>query len=637
MKTETRVLDVVSTLEGEKIGMTIHEDALAHIMSVLTDLYSDPELAIIREYSTNAFDAHVEAGQTRPIEVTTPTALSPFFKVRDYGAGLDIDDIRNIYSQYGASTKRESDEVVGMLGLGCKSALTYTDQFTMSAIKNGVATQVSISRDEDGAGSMTVVAEYPTDEPSGVEITVPVKSYNHLAHKAANFFRFWTEGTVLLNGEAPKRIDGVWIDDNLLLTQETDGDMIVMGNVAYPTPQDYYNRWSTVAFVNIGDVTFTPSREALQMTPKTKNKIEQIKAEVNEKRDIAIRKQIDEADSRLEALKLWQNGISMGYRGDATYKGQDIPKEFRADKDGIFTVVTAVKSWGSRGWNREVTLPIATAAKSIWLTGYTEEGFTPYKRKKMAQWLAKQTEIQDHRNLTLILVDKLPQSDWIDPKKVYDWADIAAEKIVRHNNGSTPRAAGTYKMVIVNGEWKYDFPVADVDVTKPLYFINQSQMNVNAVGTLQNLHPKGFSLVVLGKNRLAKFQRDFPKAKEINANWFRETAQKWLKRLSKNAQIALALKVNGIDHLAKFDAEQIDDPKLAALIEGAKFKDIAKVYDNWRRLYQNWIDLPKADTKVLDNYPLLTSSGRYGIINDKTKEHLYLYFNAVSAAEQEQN
>src|SRR6476469_3924392 len=144
-------MDVTSTLQGVKISMKINEDALTHIMSFLTDLYSDPEMAVIREYSTNAYDAHVEGFVDRPIEVTLPTNLSPFFRVRDYGAGLDEDDIREIYSQYGASTKRESNDVNGMLGLGCKSALTYTDQFTLTGIKNGICTEVAISRDENGS------------------------------------------------------------------------------------------------------------------------------------------------------------------------------------------------------------------------------------------------------------------------------------------------------------------------------------------------------------------------------------------------------------------------------------------------------------------------------------------------------
>src|ERR1035437_10098491 len=99
MKPEARVMNVTSTLQGERVGMSIDEGALAHIMSVLTDLYSDPEMAVIREYSTNALDAHVEAGVTRPIEVTLPSALSPYLKIRDYGTGLDVEDIRTIYSR----------------------------------------------------------------------------------------------------------------------------------------------------------------------------------------------------------------------------------------------------------------------------------------------------------------------------------------------------------------------------------------------------------------------------------------------------------------------------------------------------------------------------------------------------------
>jgi hypothetical protein len=126
----TTTLESTMTPEAT-IGMTIDEGAMAHIMSVLTDLYSDPIAAVIREYSTNGYDAHVEAGITRPIEVNLPSVYAQTFTVRDYGLGLDLDDLYRIYSRYGASTKRESNDVVGMLGLGCKSGLTFTNQFSM--------------------------------------------------------------------------------------------------------------------------------------------------------------------------------------------------------------------------------------------------------------------------------------------------------------------------------------------------------------------------------------------------------------------------------------------------------------------------------------------------------------------------
>src|SRR4051794_3841103 len=116
-------IQIESTVTGDRVPMTLDETALVHIMSVLTNLYSDPEYAIIREYATNAWDAHIEAGILRPIEVVTPTDLSPYLSIQDWGVGLDKDGIERIYSKYGASTKRESNDFNGQLGMGCKSAL----------------------------------------------------------------------------------------------------------------------------------------------------------------------------------------------------------------------------------------------------------------------------------------------------------------------------------------------------------------------------------------------------------------------------------------------------------------------------------------------------------------------------------
>jgi sensor histidine kinase regulating citrate/malate metabolism len=114
MRPNTVLAERTGELGGVKHAMSFDENSVAHLMSVLTDLYSDPELAVIREYSTNALDSHIAAGVDRPIEITLPNGLSPFFKIRDYGTGMDASDIETIYSKYGASTKRESDTQVGM-------------------------------------------------------------------------------------------------------------------------------------------------------------------------------------------------------------------------------------------------------------------------------------------------------------------------------------------------------------------------------------------------------------------------------------------------------------------------------------------------------------------------------------------
>src|SRR5687767_10437021 len=117
---QTPASDIIQSgdLGGQKVAMGFDPNSLAHLMSVLTDLYSDPVGAIVREYSTNALDSHVEAaayvsalqvldthnelkhfdpryleGGMPPIEVSIPSTFSPFFKVVDHGIGLSVDDI----------------------------------------------------------------------------------------------------------------------------------------------------------------------------------------------------------------------------------------------------------------------------------------------------------------------------------------------------------------------------------------------------------------------------------------------------------------------------------------------------------------------------------------------------------------
>jgi len=228
------VATVDNRLDGRKIEMKIDTAATVHLMSLLTSLYSDQELACIREYSTNADDSHKDAGTKRPIEVTTPTSLSPYFRVKDYGVGMDANTIADVYSQYGRSTKRTQTDTNGSMGIGGKSALSYTHQFTVIGIKDSIKTNVSVSIGNDGGGIMEIVDESLTDDPNGVEIIIPCKRYNDFTNKAAHFFKFWAKGTVLLNGRDPsngltKVSDHVYTVDN---AGSYEKDVIVMGNVA---------------------------------------------------------------------------------------------------------------------------------------------------------------------------------------------------------------------------------------------------------------------------------------------------------------------------------------------------------------------------------------------------------------------
>ena len=54
-----------------------------------SNLYSNPLGSMIRELSTNAYDAHVMVGKAdEPFHLTLPNSLEPSFKIRDFGPGL---------------------------------------------------------------------------------------------------------------------------------------------------------------------------------------------------------------------------------------------------------------------------------------------------------------------------------------------------------------------------------------------------------------------------------------------------------------------------------------------------------------------------------------------------------------------
>ncbi len=263
--------------------------ATAKAFEILSSkLYTDVPRAIVRELSTNAHDAHVEAGHAdKPFDVHLPGWLEPWFEIRDFGPGLSPEAVKTIYTVYFASTRNESDAYAGCLGLGSKSPFAYTDSFTVTSYINGVAYIYSLFKNEKQEPSIALLGQNPTTEPNGVAIRISIKSNDHsLFNQAASrVYRYFKvkpniKGGTIDVSKKPSIASG---DGYELRSSGDYGDssiLIVMGQVCYKVGQinlrdKGFNYNAQVEInVNIGDCATAASREELHMDERTKKLIE---------------------------------------------------------------------------------------------------------------------------------------------------------------------------------------------------------------------------------------------------------------------------------------------------------------------------------------------------------------------------
>ena len=179
--------------EGFKIANT------AHMMEILSKrLYTNPELAVCRELVCNAIDAHRAVNSTRKVEVTLPDWSNDYrFIVKDYGTGMDEEDVMSLYTTYGASTKQSSNDYIGCLGIGSKSPFAVTEEFSVVSRYNGKATTYHCYK-QKGMPVCTKLSEVATDEHNGMTITVPFQRHSaeDFVEYSERFFQFVDKGLV---------------------------------------------------------------------------------------------------------------------------------------------------------------------------------------------------------------------------------------------------------------------------------------------------------------------------------------------------------------------------------------------------------------------------------------------------------
>jgi len=174
-QTQSLIHEVGST--QATIGMSLDLDSAQVLMQMLSkNLYADAIGSTVRECASNALDSHRRAGKgNHPIIVSFKSVNNNYeFSVEDFGIGLDADDVENIISKYGKSTKRDSTTELGMMGLGFKAPLAYASSFYFIARKDGRERKYMMYEGEE-VNSIDLLSDSATSEGNGVKIIIPVK------------------------------------------------------------------------------------------------------------------------------------------------------------------------------------------------------------------------------------------------------------------------------------------------------------------------------------------------------------------------------------------------------------------------------------------------------------------------------
>lgn len=654
MKPIASTMTEIDNLPGEEVKFSISTENAAWVMRSMADLYSNRELACVREYSTNAYDANLaralrDGTEVEPIQVTLPSAINPYFTVKDNGIGMSEKELKEVYTMFGESTKRVSDDFNGMLGFGSKSAIAYTNTFTVTAIQNGHKTVAVITRREDAMGgyvvTLKVILTVETKESDGVEVQIPVHNWREFSQKATDFYRFWEPGRVLVNGRQPERAVGEKIDDNLYYYNNSgygNNSYVVMGNVPYRvTNADALfphgmNKISFVAYVPVGTVEFTPSREDLKYSEHTKTNLHKIISDFVEKSVKNAKKEIADAKTHYEAYDAWvkwSNLLGPNQVSSLTFKGEPLVHQFnitgrRYDPQAYRYSTSAVTHYR-----------VSNSRETVFVVNFPMELSTAHRRK-IKEWAAFKGLSPRYY---LFTPDTKIDSPWVDPKRVVDWETVKAEtpKAARKPRAaSVPsgRKAGTFDLISVGGR-SYE---QDVPSTKPLYYIMVKDLRDHSYLDIQwMMRTVGITtdVVIMPANRLGKFQRFYPHGINLMDHIRSAVVLDGPSLLDATAKRLLSISHDDTSRLSRLDASKVDDPDIKSLAlllkKGVEFytekyeghKRIARALGMEFKRHQWEYYHSRTAEPLSKSYPLVASVGY-----SKYDDHLYFYMNNLYAA-----
>lgn len=298
-KEQAQEAEYIGDIQEHRVG--IDKENINFITTLLTsNLYSQPLASFLRETVANAQDSQVEAGSTDKILLLiqdTKNYDKYRVSVRDYGTGVSPEKFNTIYKNIGSSTKRESNDYIGMFGIGRFSCLACADTAHITSYYQGK--RYSYVMYKNGSGiNIDQISVIDTDARDGLEVSLETRIEDcRILKSALKGLSLFDSLFVSYEGERYGFKDVV-SDFNARVVNYyntfatcslcNSNNFFRVGNVIYNCDSSHDTLCTSGIIITLpmGAVDITPNREALQYTDTTCKSIETaitaVKQELND-------------------------------------------------------------------------------------------------------------------------------------------------------------------------------------------------------------------------------------------------------------------------------------------------------------------------------------------------------------------
>jgi len=292
----------------EGVDASIDQENLGFMFDIVSkQMYRRPINSIVREITSNCFDSHIEANVDDPVIITLANDEGgDYITFKDVGVGISPERMDKIYSKWFSSSKRGSNDMIGMFGLGSKSPLAYTDSFFVTTIYDKIQYEYLVHSGKTKPRIEKLLTTEGVEDRNQTEVKIYMKStLDTFAFKNACISELLYFDNVFFESKLYSITNDYKIFDYNTFKYRPDlkySDRlhIIIGKVPYPINWEELNRKEIKIPVglkfNIGDLEVTPERESLRYID-----IEQEDGVFVATKDI-INKKIDEFVVEISAL-----------------------------------------------------------------------------------------------------------------------------------------------------------------------------------------------------------------------------------------------------------------------------------------------------------------------------------------------